>query len=96
MPRLQVSCPPERRGALRDLVSIFRADILDVGSNSVIVEILGKEDKILALTKLLDEFGEWGALGNMEWNCSCGGAATWSLRARKCGGRKVREDMTLP
>jgi acetolactate synthase-1/3 small subunit len=55
---LQVRCTSTQRGELRDLANIFRADILDVSANTVTVEILGKEDKMKALTDLLEPYGE--------------------------------------
>lgn len=63
----QVRCTAVQRGELRDLVSIFRADILDVSANTVTIEILGKEDKMKALTELLEPYGGCGALGCWWW-----------------------------
>ncbi len=50
-------CSASQRGELRDLTNIFRADILDVSPNTVTIEILGKEDKMKALTDLLEPYG---------------------------------------
>eukprot|EP00798_Chlamydomonas_sp_ICE-L_P017946 gene17946-24349_t len=54
---IKVKCPSARRSELKDLCGMFRADIVDVSPNSCIVEILGKGDKMRALTLLLQEFG---------------------------------------
>ncbi len=53
----QVRCTASQRGELRDLAGIFRADILDVSPNTLTIEILGKEDKMRALTDLLEPYG---------------------------------------
>ena len=55
---LQVSCDAQQRGELRHLAQIFRADILDVSGSSIVMEIAGKEDKLRALTDLLEPYGE--------------------------------------
>mmetsp|Transcript_22816 Transcript_22816/g.49996 ORF Transcript_22816/g.49996 Transcript_22816/m.49996 type:complete len:481 (+) Transcript_22816:35-1477(+) len=54
---VKVRCPSSQRGELRDLASIFRADILDVSAGTMTVELLGKEDKMKAFTDLLEPFG---------------------------------------
>ncbi|GAX82052.1 hypothetical protein CEUSTIGMA_g9480.t1 [Chlamydomonas eustigma] len=54
---VKVSCTAAQRGEVRNLAEIFRADILDVSSNSMIIEIVGKEDKLKALTDLLEPYG---------------------------------------
>lgn len=54
---VKVRCTASQRGELRDLTGIFRADILDVSQNTLTIEILGKEDKMKALTDLLEPYG---------------------------------------
>jgi acetolactate synthase-1/3 small subunit len=48
---------PEQRSEVANLASIFRAKIVDVAPDSVIVEITGTEDKIESLLELLRPLG---------------------------------------
>src|SRR5919202_3465118 len=48
---------PTTRMEIANFASIFRANILDVGKRSVIVEITGTPDKIDAFKNLVDHFG---------------------------------------
>ena len=50
---IKVKCPAEKRAEVASLADIFRAKIVDVAKNSVIVEIAGTEDKIEGLIELL-------------------------------------------
>lgn len=54
---IKVQCPPEKRPEVASLTDIFRANIVDVAKNSVIVEIVGTEDKIEGLVELLRPIG---------------------------------------
>ncbi len=45
------------RGEIIQIVNLFRANIIDVGSESMVIEITGEEDKINALHNLLAPFG---------------------------------------
>lgn len=55
----QVKCSVAQRGELRDLAAIFRANILDVSKSTLTFEILGKEEKMKALTDMLEPYGAW-------------------------------------
>jgi len=48
---------PERRAEVNGLAEIFRARIVDVAVDSVIVEITGTEDKIEGMIELLRPIG---------------------------------------
>ncbi len=50
---IKVKSTPERRTEIANLANIFRAKIVDVAPDSVIVEITGTEDKIEGLVELL-------------------------------------------
>lgn len=50
---IRVRCDPAARAELSGLVSIFRARIVDVGGDSVIVEITGDKEKVDGLVDLL-------------------------------------------
>ena len=45
------------RGEIIQIVNLFRANIIDVGSDSMVIEITGESDKINALQNLLTPFG---------------------------------------
>lgn len=54
---IKVSARPDQRSEIANLASIFRARIVDVAPDSVIVEITGTEDKIESLLELLRPLG---------------------------------------
>ncbi len=54
---IKVKAAPEQRSEVANLADIFRARIVDVAAESVIVEITGTEDKIESLVELLRPFG---------------------------------------
>jgi acetolactate synthase I/III small subunit len=54
---IKVKASPEERAEVSNLASIFRAKIVDVAADSVIVEITGTEDKIESLLELLKPIG---------------------------------------
>ena len=54
---LKVSAKAKNRGEIIQIVDIFRAKIIDVSSESVIIEITGSVDKIDALEELMRPFG---------------------------------------
>jgi acetolactate synthase-1/3 small subunit len=48
---------PSTKMELTNYASIFRANILDIGKNSITVEITGTPDKIDAFKNLIDHYG---------------------------------------
>ena len=54
---IKVSSPATNRGEIIQIVNLFRANIVDVGTQSMVIEITGEEDKIQALYNLLEPFG---------------------------------------
>ncbi len=54
---IKVRVTPERRAEVNGLAEIFRARIVDVAADSVVVEITGTEDKIEGLIELLRPIG---------------------------------------
>src|SRR5512134_2308569 len=54
---IKVRVGPERRAEVNGLAQIFRARIVDVAADAVIVEITGTEDKIEGMTELLRPLG---------------------------------------
>ena len=54
---VKVATSPATRGEIIQIVNLFRANIVDVGNTSMVIEITGEEDKISALHGLLEPFG---------------------------------------
>jgi len=54
---IKVSVDPERRPQVLQLASVFRANVVDVGHEAVILEVTGTHDKVEALISLAQEFG---------------------------------------
>jgi acetolactate synthase-1/3 small subunit len=45
------------RAEIMQIATIFRAQIVDVGAKSVVLQVVGDTDKINAMEKLLRQFG---------------------------------------
>ncbi|MFC1985096.1 acetolactate synthase small subunit [Chloroflexota bacterium] len=54
---IKVKATSSTRSEIMQIVDIFRANIVDVGSDSVTIEVTGDEDKINSLYSLLRGFG---------------------------------------
>jgi len=55
---MKVKCPPgPTRTEIRELVDIFRGRIVDVGPDEVMVEISGRENKVIAFIDRMRPFG---------------------------------------
>ncbi len=54
---IKVKTTPATRSEVIQIVDIFRANIVDVAAESLIVEVTGDEDKIMSLFNLLQNFG---------------------------------------
>lgn len=54
---VKVSVGARERAEIQQLVQIFRGKIVDVGANSVIIEISGTEDKIEAFVEMIRPYG---------------------------------------
>ncbi|NLN22095.1 MAG: acetolactate synthase small subunit [Syntrophomonadaceae bacterium] len=54
---IKVKAEPTVRGEIMQIVDIFRARIVDIGHNSLIIECTGDEGKIKAIEKSLRPFG---------------------------------------
>ncbi len=54
---IKVAAKPSKRSEIVNLANIFRAKIVDVAPDSVIVEITGTEEKIEGLIELLSPIG---------------------------------------
>jgi acetolactate synthase-1/3 small subunit len=54
---VKVSADPLQRPQILQLASVFRAHVVDVGKEAVIIEVTGTHDKVEALINLAREFG---------------------------------------
>jgi acetolactate synthase-1/3 small subunit len=54
---VRVKATPATRSEIIQIVDIFRANIVDVAADSVVVEVSGDEDKLQSLLRLLTGFG---------------------------------------
>lgn len=53
---ITVAATPKERAEIASVVDIFRANIVDVGTDSVMIEMTGNQAKINAFIKLLDGY----------------------------------------
>ncbi len=54
---IKVHATTANRGEVIQIVQLFRASIVDVGAQSLVIEVTGEEDKINAIHDLLKPFG---------------------------------------
>ena len=54
---IRAKCDFTSRSEIMQIVDIFRAKIVDVSQDTLIVEVTGNEDKVNSLVDLLDTFG---------------------------------------
>lgn len=54
---IKVRATPERRGEVLHLAEVFRARVVDIGEESLVLELTGSQDKIEGLTAVLQPFG---------------------------------------
>lgn len=54
---IKVHATPATRNEIIEIVNIFRAKVVDINKNSVIIEITGDSKKIGALEEMLNDFG---------------------------------------
>jgi acetolactate synthase-1/3 small subunit len=54
---IKVSASAKTRSEIMQIVDVFRANIVDVAPDSLMIEVTGDEDKIDSLIKMLRDFG---------------------------------------
>jgi len=54
---IKASTPPGKRGEVIELVNMFRGKVVDVGPNTLMVELSGEEEKIDAFVELIRPYG---------------------------------------
>jgi acetolactate synthase-1/3 small subunit len=57
MALIKVSAPGSVRGEILQLVDIYRASVVDVDLDALIIQIVGPEDRVESLIRLLGNFG---------------------------------------
>ena len=90
---IRVKANVQTRSEIMQIVDIFRANIVDVAVDSLIVEVSGDEDKVDSLHELLKPFGvvEVMRTGTIAINRGMGGEAPTNGKRRSQGGRKWPE-----
>ena len=78
----KVHATPSTRSEIIQLVEIFRADIVDVSHNSLIIEATGDDDKISSLYNLLRPFGIREVVRTGRIAISRSGGDGWEERVR--------------
>ena len=86
---VKVNATDQNRGAIIEIVDIFRGEIVDVSPDSVVVEITGTEDKVDAAFEMLRPYGvrEMARTGRVAVTR---GRATSTLELESAGERKYR------
>jgi len=54
---IKVRCNNVNRHELLDIANVFRADVVDIATSSLILQVVGDEDKINGLVKMLEPYG---------------------------------------
>ena len=54
---IKVRCNNVNRHELLDIANVFRADVIDIATNSLILQVVGDEDKIDGLIKMCEPYG---------------------------------------
>lgn len=54
---IKVRCNNLNRHELLEIANVFRADVVDIASNSLILQVVGDEDKINGLIKMCEPYG---------------------------------------
>lgn len=54
---LRIAIPKERRGEVIEIVDVFKAKVVDVAHNSLVVEITGASEKVEGFIELMKSYG---------------------------------------
>jgi acetolactate synthase-1/3 small subunit len=54
---IKVRCNNVNRHELLDIAHVFRADVVDIATNSIILQVVGDDDKINGLVKMCEPYG---------------------------------------
>ena len=53
---MKVAAKPEQREAIISIANIFRANVIDVAKESLVIELTGSKSKLGAFVKLLEDY----------------------------------------
>lgn len=96
MALLKVKANKDDRAEIMQIVDIFRAGIVDVGKDTIIVEVTGDEEKIDALIKLLQPFGVRETMRTGRIAMTRGGVATGSKQAASQPAESAPDTEVVP
>ncbi len=96
MALLKVKSNKDNRAEIMQIVDIFRAGIVDVGKDTVIVEVTGDEEKIDALIKLLQPFGVRETMRTGRIAMTRGGVATGTKQAAVPAAESAPDTEVVP
>lgn len=87
---IKVKASPSTRSEIIQIVDIFRANIVDVSVDSLMVEVTGDEDKVESLLSLLSGFGVREVARTGLIALTRGGAGPLVIDEHKIEGKKIR------
>ena len=96
MALLKVKADKDDRAEIMQIVDIFRAGIVDVGKDTVIIEVTGDEEKIDALIKLLQPFGVRETMRTGRIAMTRGGVATGTKQAASQVAKSAPDAEVVP
>ena len=96
MALLKVKSNQDNRAEIMQIVDIFRAGIVDVGKDTVIIEVTGDEEKIDALIRLLQPFGVRETMRTGRIAMTRGGAATGTRQTASQAAESAPDTEVVP
>ena len=57
LPLIKIDSKNEKRSQILEIANIFRAHVIDVTNNTMILEIIGDQSKVSAIISMLDDYG---------------------------------------
>jgi acetolactate synthase I/III small subunit len=103
MALLRVHTTSETRQEIMQFAEVYRAQIVDVAMDSVVIQIVGTEDKIDSMIDLLDNFGieemvRTGRVaisrGSTHRSEKRSGSAVWKAQAKSNGTSRTAREKT--
>ncbi len=92
---LKVKTTPETRAQIFQLAQVYRARIIDVSPESLVIEITGNEDKVESLIDVLEPYGivETARTGRLAMLRGTGTASTPPDDEQDLSAAKAEEDL---
>ena len=87
---IKVAATKETRGAIIEIVDVFRAKVVDVSPDALVIETTGTEDKIDAIVAMLTPFGLKELVRTGRVAMVRGGASTVAAPSTNGTGRRHR------